>query len=86
MGATKSGAFGSGPTSPLSELQGGPRLDLRTNDTDPAPETSAALAWIVADGGYNAGLTYGRYGVSAVAALNVGRLYVTGVPDVNVAG
>lgn len=81
-----SGAFGSGPTSPLSELQGGPRLDLRANDTDAAPETSAALAWIVADGGYNAGLTYGRYGVSAVAALNVGRLYVTSLPDVNVAG
>lgn len=81
-----SGAFGSGPTSPLSELQGGPRLDLRSSDTDPAPETSAALTWVLADGGYNAGLDHGRYGVSAVAGLSLGRLYVTGEPDVNVFG
>lgn len=74
------GVIGSGPTSALSEMQGGPRLDLRTDTSatsaEAAPETSAALAWFGGDLAYNPGLDNGRFGATGNLFLNTGRLYV----------
>lgn len=78
------GVLGSGPTSALSDMQGGPRLDL--SDADAAPETSAALGWGAVDVGYNAGLDKGRFGATALGVANFGRLYVTDETDVSVLG
>jgi len=80
------GALGSGPTSVLSEMQGGPRLDLRLDGEGAAPAVSAALAWVAVDAGYNAALDKGRLGGSALAVANLGRLYVKDLPDHPVAG
>lgn len=80
------GVIGTGPTSALSEMQGGPRLDFRDTEGEAQPEVSAALAWIVADGSYNAALDKGRFGVAGLGALNLGRLYVTDKKDANVRG
>lgn len=84
------GILGSGPSSALSELQGGPRLDLRTDtsatSTEAAPETSAALAWLGGDLGYNPGLDNGRFGATGSVFLDVGRIYVIEQKDVPVLG
>ena len=79
------GALGLGPTSALSELQGGPALDLRGADGEPV-ETDGDLLWLAVDAGVNHRLDRGPLGASAVAAWNVGKLYVTGQPDVLVRG
>lgn len=84
--AGTAGALGSGPTSVLSEMQGGPRLDLRLDPEAAAPEVSAALGWIVVDAGYNHTLDEGDLGATALVAANLGRLYVKDLPDVSVAG
>ncbi len=74
------GVLGSGPTSALSGMQGGPRLDLRTDtsatSTEVAPETSAALGWFGGDVGYDPGLDNGRFGATGNVFLDTGRLYV----------
>lgn len=80
------GVFGLGPTSALSELQGGPRLDLRADPADPAPGVDVDLNWLSADAGYNAALSEGPLGLRALATWNLGRLYVDGLPDVAVSG
>lgn len=80
------GALGTGPTSVLSEMQGGPRLDLRLDPEGAAPPVSAALGWVGVDVGHNAALDKGRVGGSAVAVVNLGRLYVKDLPDHSVAG
>ena len=89
-GGTAGPINASGPASALSELQGGPRLDLRTDtsatSTEAAPSTSAALVWLGGDASYNAGLDQGRFGATGSLFLNSGRLYVIGKPDVPVLG
>lgn len=89
-GGTAGPINSSGPASSLSELQGGPRLDLRSDtsdeSTEQAPETSAALAWIGADAAYNPGLDAGRFGASGSLFLNTGRVYVIEKVDVPVLG
>jgi hypothetical protein len=80
------GAFGSGPTSALSELQGGPRLDYRADGSALAPEVDADLLWLAADVGYNARLDMGDVGATAVAVANLGALYVTEQPDAGTQG
>ena len=89
-GGTAGPIGSSGPASSLSELQGGPRLDLRSDtgagSTESAPETSAALAWIGADAAYNPGLDAGRVGVGGSLFLNTGRVYVIEKVDVPVLG
>lgn len=80
------GIAGSGPSSALSELQGGPRLDFRSTDDELAPEVDTDLGWIGLDAGYNPGLDLGPVGVHAVVVGNVGRIYVAGHPDIDVSG
>lgn len=81
------GSLGIGPTSALSELQGGPKVDLFDGAT---PPTDALLygdiGWLGVDGGYNAALAGGPVGVSGVAILNVGRMYAPIVHDDRIAG
>jgi len=81
------GSFGTGPTSDLWALQGGPDLDLY--DGLPPPEGApidADLVWLSLDGGYDAGLTHGPFGVHGVALLNAGRTYAPIVHDDDVLG
>ncbi|MFT4627637.1 MAG: hypothetical protein ACI8PZ_006324, partial [Myxococcota bacterium] len=81
------GTLGIGPTSALSELQGGPRLDLY--DGLPAPEGAtldADLVWTGIDGGFNPGLDHGPAGVHGVALLHLGRVYAPVVHDDDVLG
>ncbi|GDX81609.1 hypothetical protein LBMAG42_34200 [Deltaproteobacteria bacterium] len=80
------GIVGSGPSSALSELQGGPRLDFRSTEAEVAPEVDTDLLWLAADGGYNAGLDLGPAGLHAVVATNLGKIYVADHGDVDVAG
>ena len=80
------GVLGSGPTSVLSEMQGGPRLDLRLDPEGAAPEVSAALGWVAVDAGYNHALDRGELGATALVVANLGRLYVQDLPDRSVAG
>lgn len=80
------GLAGSGPSSALSELQGGPRLDFRADDSEPAPEVDTDVAWIGADAGYNPALDLGPFGVHAVVVANVGKIYVADHGDLDVAG
>jgi hypothetical protein len=80
------GIVGSGPSSALSELQGGPRLDFRGDPAEAAPEVDTDVAWLAVDGGYNPGLDMGRVGVRAVAVVNVGRIYVADRGDVDILG
>lgn len=80
------GILGTGITSALSEWQGGPRLDLREGDMTTAPEVSAALGWFGVDAGYNHALDRGDVGATALAMLNVGRLYVVDLEDRDVLG
>ncbi|MDP2310111.1 MAG: hypothetical protein Q8P18_29105 [Pseudomonadota bacterium] len=79
-------SFGTGPSSPLSELQGGPRLDLRPTGEGPAPVVNADLLWVGLDHGWNAGLDRGRVGFTALAVANLGRLYVEELRDRDVRG
>ncbi len=80
------GAFGVGPSSQLSELQGGPSLDLRTAAETPKPLMDADLRWFGADGGYNTALDKGPVGVGALYILNQGTLYAEDVDPVAVLG
>lgn len=80
------GAFGTGPTSTLSELQGGPRLDLREDETAAAPLVDADLLWLGLDHGWNAGLDRGRVGVTTLVVANLGRLYIEALEDINTRG
>lgn len=81
------GFLGTGVTSDLSEMQGGPALDFRASESDPAPDTGADLFWVMADAGYNAQLDRGDAGVHGVVGTNQGAVYVLGgLPDHPVAG
>jgi hypothetical protein len=80
------GIAGSGPASALSELQGGPRLDFRTDPNEIAPEVDGDVLWLAADAGYNASLAQGRAGLRGVAVLNTGRIYVADRGDIDILG
>ncbi len=80
------GLLGSGPTSALSELQGGPRLDLREAGVVEAPEVNADLFWLGLDAGYNHRLDRGPLAVGASVVGNLGSLLVVGGKDVGVRG
>lgn len=82
----QAGIIGSGPSSALSEMQGGPRLDFRSSASETAPEVDADIVWVGADAGYNAGLDMGPVGVHGVAIVNTGRIYVADRGDIGVAG
>ncbi len=84
--AGSGGTFGTGPTSVLSEIQGGPSLDLRPEGAALAPPIDADLYWAALDYGVNAGLDRGRVGLSALAVANVGRLYIEDLADRDVLG
>jgi len=79
------GSLGVGPTSQLSQLQGGPRLSFLSADGT-AVETDADLVWLGADAGWNRDLDRGPVGLRGLGVLNLGRLYLTGQPDVDVRG
>ncbi|MCB9689429.1 MAG: hypothetical protein H6738_03630 [Alphaproteobacteria bacterium] len=81
------GTLGLGPTSALYELQGGAHIDLY--DGLPPPDGAyidADLVWAGVDGGFNAALDRGPYGVHAAIIGNLGRLYAPIVHDDDVAG
>lgn len=81
------GFLGTGITSGLSELQGGPRLDVRASEDDVAPDVGADLFWVMLDAGHDAALDRGDAGVHGVLGTNLGRVYVLeGLQDVDVAG
>lgn len=82
----QAGIIGSGPSSALSEMQGGPRLDFRTSESETAPEVDADIVWAGADAGYNAGLDMGPVGVHGVVIVNTGRIYVADHGDIGVSG
>jgi hypothetical protein len=79
------GLLGSGPTSTLSALQGGPALDLSGPD-GVVPEVDADLLWLMLDGGFNHRLDQGPLGASALALWNLGALRPEGQDPVAVAG
>lgn len=79
------GLFGTGPTSTLSELQGGPKLSFLNSDGT-APIVDADLFYFSIDGGYNHRLDKGRFGAGGLALLNAGRIYIEGQTDVPVMG
>jgi hypothetical protein len=80
------GVLGVGPTSALSELQGGPRIDMFDGVPPAQPIVDTDLFWVGADGGYNAALDKGKVGVSGVFLANLGRLYAPVVHDDSIAG
>lgn len=75
------GTLGLGPTSQLSAMQGGP--DLNFGD---GVEVDADLIWLAADIGWNRELRRGPIGARALGLFNLGRLYLTDLPDVSVRG
>lgn len=75
------GALGVGPTSALSQLQGGPRLDFRLDPEDPPPETDGDFLWVGLDAGYNHALRDGPFGVTGLVVMNVSGFYVLELPD-----
>ncbi|MCK6507417.1 hypothetical protein L6R53_29305 [Myxococcota bacterium] len=79
------GTFGVGPSSQMSQLQGGPRLVYLGQD-GLAAEVDADLLWLSADAGWNRDLGQGPVGARGLFLLNLGRLYVEGLEDVAVRG
>lgn len=75
------GTLGLGPSSQLSQLQGGPSLSFGDG-----VEVDADLTWLSADVGWNRELRRGPVGARAHGLFNLGRLYLTGLPDVPVRG
>ncbi len=80
------GLLGSGPTSALSELQGGPRLGVTATDPAVAPVPNAQVLWLAADAGYNRALDAGRFGVTALAVTNLGIVSGEGMTPIGVQG
>lgn len=80
------GLLGAGPSSGLSELQGGPRLDFRVGDMAVNPWVDGDYAWLAGDVGYNHALSRGPLGVTALAGVNAGKIYVKDQVDVPVRG
>ncbi|MEQ1505535.1 MAG: hypothetical protein ABMB14_25100 [Myxococcota bacterium] len=80
------GTLGVGPASTLSEMQGGPRLDVRDGATGDAPALDADVVWLSADAGFNHRLDRGPIGASGFVATDVGRLYVDGLDDRSILG
>lgn len=70
------GNLGRGPTSQLSELQGGPRLTYTDGAGNPAAEVNADVGWVGVDGGLNHDLGKGRLGVNGSFFANLGRITV----------
>jgi hypothetical protein len=75
------GLLGVGPTSALSELQGGPRLDFRRFPDDPAPEVDGDFLWVTVDTTYNHDLRSGPLSLVAAGTLGVSGFYVLELPD-----
>ena len=76
------GSLGAGPTSALSELQGGPRLDPYDGAAWPDDaQIYADIAWLGVDASYDADLTADRIGATGLVLANVGRIYAPVVQD-----
>lgn len=76
------GALGVGPTSALSEMQGGPRIPLLAEgETGEAPDADTDVLWLVADGSYNHRLDRGPVGLTGMVAADIGQLYIVGRKD-----
>jgi hypothetical protein len=80
------GVLGVGPSSALSELQGGPKIDLYDGATATDPIVDADLFWAGADAGYNPALDRGRIGATGLVMANLGRMYAPVVQDDAIAG
>ncbi len=80
------GILGTGPTSGLSALQGGPHLNFQLPNQDLPPEIDAQVLWVGADLGWNHRLDRGPIGATVLAVGNVGKLYIDEQVDVDVQG
>jgi hypothetical protein len=80
------GVAGVGPTSLLSQLQGGPYLDLREDGVEEYPAVNADLFWVGIDGGFNHRLDQGPLGVGISSFWNLGDLLAVDAPDASVRG
>jgi hypothetical protein len=80
------GTLGTGPTSALSEMQGGPRLSLPLREDGTAPPVDADVLWVGGDASINHRLDRGWLGASGTFVANLGRLYVEGLEDRPVQG
>lgn len=80
------GSLGTGLTSQLSELQGGPRFVIPQEEDGTAAEVETDVLWLMADGGFNHALDAGPLGATAMAAYNLGRLYATTRDPVTIRG
>lgn len=82
----QAGLLGTGPSSTLSELQGGPFLDFRGPDDTTLPTMNADIYWFGADGGYNHRLDHGPLGFGGMYVANVGSLLFTEREDAGIFG
>lgn len=82
----RGGILGTGLTSPLSALQGGPQFVVPAEEDGSAAEVETDILWLAADGGFNHALTAGPLGAHAVAVYNLGRLYATTRDPVTIRG
>ena len=80
------GLLGSGPTSALSELQGGPRVAVRPDAEDAVPAPDTQVLWLGVDAGYNAGLDRGKLGLTAAFIGNLGQIAGEGTVPVGIQG
>lgn len=82
------GALGSGPSSPLSQMLGGPRVTPYGDDERPAENAGidTDVYYFSLDAGYNAKLTQGPFGIRALGLLNTGKITARGVRDVGLVG
>jgi hypothetical protein len=80
------GLMGTGLTSTLSELQGGPHFVVPNSAGGAAAEVETDIVWLAADGGFNHALDRGPLGATALAATNLGRLYSTTRDPVTIRG
>ncbi len=73
----RGGVLGTGLTSALSEMQGGPHFVVPAEADGSPAEVETDVLWLSADAGFNHALDAGPLGANAVAAYNLGRLYAT---------
>ncbi len=82
----QAGLLGAGPSSSLSELQGGPFLDFRAEGETTLPVMNADIYWFGGDMGYNHRLDRGRLGFGALYFANIGSLLFAEREDADLFG
>lgn len=80
------GTFGVGPTSALSGMQGGPRMDFRPDGTGTQPDHDVDVGWIGVDVGLDHRLDHGPLGVTGLFVANVGSIRPDGQANLPIRG